>query len=387
MFIIQQYTLSTIYPFNNILFQMSTLDLSEYYNDKPINKIYAIGGLENNESNYKTLNIDGTNYVVSDKFRMMLQDLILDWGAFLEIYNDKLEYSSLFDQIVKLLNIKENDTIRETLLPVIKEIYELPAEAHLACMLRQFMIYEPLSIAIHSLFTTIKHHYESIVKKFIDVRNDYITKHKLKAEPNDWKHLLDVWNDQNIQHNLESSSVILLFLNPPKGLKNEINFKIPGKEFVQLNKNLQSAIKKFIYPGFCPKVPHERLTKLLNFPINEFIEIITELNPSVTFPDYSKVEEEISKILNNKIEKPKIDHEFKLESPPLDLVKKADEDNTTEQTYSAKLQLIKWYVSKILEFRKELLPYGKKYEEYYEEVAKLIGSVVVVVKSEFLNWK
>jgi hypothetical protein len=366
---------------------MSTLDLSEYYNDKPINKIYAIGGLENNESNYKTLNIDGTNYVVSDKFRMMLQDLILDWGAFLEIYNDKLEYSSLFDQIVKLLNIKENDTIRETLLPVIKEIYELPAEAHLACMLRQFMIYEPLSIAIHSLFTTIKHHYESIVKKFIDVRNDYITKHKLKAEPNDWKHLLDVWNDQNIQHNLESSSVILLFLNPPKGLKNEINFKIPGKEFVQLNKNLQSAIKKFIYPGFCPKVPHERLTKLLNFPINEFIEIITELNPSVTFPDYSKVEEEISKILNNKIEKPKIDHEFKLESPPLDLVKKADEDNTTEQTYSAKLQLIKWYVSKILEFRKELLPYGKKYEEYYEEVAKLIGSVVVVVKSEFLNWK
>lgn len=340
---------------------------------------YAIGGLEQDKNKELiTMNIDDTIYVISDKFRSMLQDLIIDWGTFLEIYHENVEYCDLFDQVTKLLNIKDNENIRESLLPIIKEIYELPAEAQLSCMIKQFIIYEPLSISIHSLFSAIKYHYEIIVKKFIECRNKYIIDHKLKAPLNNWNELLDSWNESNSKNNLESSSVILLFLHPPKGLDNDLHIKVPGNKFTELNQKLLKGIKEFTYPGFCPKVPHQRLVKLLKFPINEFIDILKTLDSSIIFPNYEQIEKEISAILNTKIEKPKITHEFKLEKPPSDL----DENNKTDR-----LQLIKWYVSKILEMRKGLFSDGEKYESYYENMAKLISESSNTIKKEFIKWK
>ena len=82
--------------------------------------------------------------------------------------------------------------------------------------LRKAALVDPPSVFIHS--------YE-IIKKFIDVRNDYITKHNTKDILNDWKGLVKYWNDENLDGNFESSSVILLFLNPPNNIKSNINFK------------------------------------------------------------------------------------------------------------------------------------------------------------------
>lgn len=344
---------------------------------------YFIGGLEPRDDDKEdTMTVDGTTYIVSDKFKVMLRDSIIDWGTFLEVYNDNVEYRTMFDQIVKLLNIKENSTLHDMMLPLVKKIYHLPASAHIASMLRQFMIYEPMSIAIHATFNHIKHHYEYIVEKFVEIRNNYIKNNKLKANINDWKKLIKRWNDANEENDLDSSSIILLFLNPPKGLKSKLHIKVPGIDTGSLKK----ALTQFQYPGFCPKVPHQRLIRLLKFPINQFVKVIKQMDPSFKFPNYGKIEKEMAEILKSMSKKPEVPDIKGRESPPEDLVKASKlnlpGDKLSDAENIARVNLAKWYVRKILEFRKQLTNSGKAYEKYYEENARRINDINALLKKE-----
>lgn len=346
---------------------------------------YMTGGLEiQNNDRDEILDIDNTQYVLTEKFKTSLRDSMIDWGTFLEIYHDNIDYQTMFDQVNKLLDIKENENLRDIMLPVVKKIYYLPIQAHLSCMMKQFMLYEPVSIAIHGCFTTIKHHYESIVEEFFIARNNYITRNDLKTELVDWKQVLHSWNEANNNYKLESSSVILLFLNPPKNLDNRLIFDIPGKETI-IDK-LISDIQQFHYPGFCPKVPYQRLTGLLTFPLNSFVRAIRAINPSYKFPNYTKVEKQITEILTNKPLKPDIKGDtFKRESPPIELVqtlKKAKESKNEKILTDSTLLLVQWYVTKILELRKQLLPYGKQYEDYYIKSARIIQEINELLKTE-----
>lgn len=344
---------------------------------------YFIGGLEPRDDDQEnTMTVDGTTYIVSDKFKVMLRDSIIDWGTFLEVYNNNVEYRTMFDQIIKLLNIKENSTIHDMMLPLVKKIYHLPAIAHLASMLRQFMIYEPISIAIHATFNHIKHHYEYIVEKFVEIRNKYIKHNKLTAKYNDWKKLIKRWNEANEEKDLDSSSIILLFLNPPDNLKPKLHITIPGVDTT----HLKNALKHFQYPGFCPKVPHQRLIKLLKFPINHFVRVIKQMEPTFKFPNYTKVEKSMSDILDTKLKKPEVPDIKNRESPPDALVKTSklstSSENLSDSENIARINLAKWYVRKILEFRKMLLPSGKAYEKYYEENARRINDINSILKKE-----
>lgn len=340
---------------------------------------YFIGGLEPSDVG-EILEVDKVKYRVSDKFKSLLRDSFIDWGTFLEVYHDSVTYTDMFDQVTKLLNIKENENLRGIMLPIIKKIYHLPAEAHMACMLKQFMIYEPVSIAIYGLFTLLKHHFEDIVEQFVKSRNAYLLSNSLhKIKPNDWDELVRDWNDLNTHYNLESSSVILLFLNPPKHIKSGLHFKIPGKEAV-IDK-LRTSINNFHYPGFCPKVPNERLTKLLKFPINEFITAIRAINPDAKFANYKKIENNIVPMLQDKPKKPMIKDTFVREKPPADLLKSI-KNSDDDAAQNARLHLIQWYVTKILELRKMLLEYGKAYEDYYIASARIINSIKEMIEAE-----
>lgn len=331
--------------------------------------MYRIGGLEPNQDNSKTLDVDGITYVVSDKFRTMLRDSFIDWGTFLEIYHNNLNYALMFDQMVKLLNIKENENLREFMIPLVKKIYHLPAQAHMACMLKQFMIYEPVSVAIHSLFTTIKLHYEYIIELCISARNKYILENDINDKTNDILELKKYWEDMNQQYSLESSSTMLLFLNPPKGMKSKLNFNITGHE-IEIAK-LKDSIKKFNYLGFCPKVPQVRLKALLDFPINEFVAVIKKIDPTAKFPNYANLEKEITAGLSKMPTAPIIEDNIKRIDPPKELT-----DN---------IELAKWYIDAILDLRKELLKYGAMYEEYYVDQAKIFVELNDKIKQEFLH--
>jgi len=328
------------------------------------------GGLEpNSEDRREPFIIDGTEYILTDKFKTMLRDSFIDWGSFLQVYNDTLDSNNMFNQIVKLLNIKENENLREMMIPLLKKIHGLPAQAHLTCMMKQFMLYEPVSIAIQAVFSDLKYHYEAVVHMFVDVRNAYIKKNKLRVKANDWDKLVEYWSVANDQHDFDSSSIILLMLNPPKKVKHKIHTKTPGLDSIitPLNK----AIKKFQYPGFCPKVPHTRLTKLLKFPINEFAAAINKMDPSIKLPDYKTIEKSITGLLTLE----------KLPDIP-DKPRTAPKSMTSDTSSDGKLNLAKWYVNSILEYRKGLLQEGHQLEEHYITMAKKLNLVHDIFKKE-----
>lgn len=323
--------------------------------------MYCIGGLEPNKNDRdELLAVGGTEYLLTDKFKTMLRDAFIDWGTFLEVYNDELDRNNMFDQIVKLLNIKENKNLRTMMVPLLKKIHGLPAKSHITCMMKQFMIYEPVSIAIQAVFSDVKYHYESIVHKFVDARNAYIADKNLRVKPNDWDKLIDNWSTENDRNDYDSSSIILLMINPPNKPKHRMHTRVPGLDADI--KKLVVGIKKFQYPGFCPKVPHTRLAKLLKFPINEFVKVIKALDPSATFPDYNDIEKSVAKLLKDAHAKLPEVKDKPHNKVPSNLLKDA-----TEQ---GQLKLIKWYVSDILEYRKGLLAVGQKYEQYYIDMAK-----------------
>ena len=87
--------------------------------------MYRIGGLEPDDTNVKIMEIDGLKYVVSDKFKSMLRDSFINWGTFLEVYNNNLDYVTMFDQVVRLLNLKQNENLQDSMLPMLKNIYNL----------------------------------------------------------------------------------------------------------------------------------------------------------------------------------------------------------------------------------------------------------------------
>ena len=328
--------------------------------------MYRIGGLEPDDTNVKIMEIDGLKYVVSDKFKSMLRDSFINWGTFLEVYNNNLDYVTMFDQVVRLLNLKQNENLQDSMLPMLKNIYNLPANIHMLSMLKQFMIYEPVSLSIHALFIAIKNHYEEIFETFISSRNKYINVNNLPDRTNDLSKLAKIWSRLNDENNFDSSSIMLLFMNPPKGVKSYLNFNITGKEKVIIP--LRKAVKKFHYPGFCPKMPYERLKSLLEFPINEFIIAIKEIDQNVLFPDYKNIEFMLEKKMEFMPELPEVIDDLKREDPPDNLVNKID--------------ICKWYVNAILDLRKSLLKYGKEYEEYYIKQAEVIKEITILLNEE-----
>ena len=325
---------------------------------------YKIGGLEPSENEAKILTIGETNYVISDKFKSMLRDNFIDWGAFLDVYNKNLNITNMFDQMVKLLNVKANENLRDSMIPIVEKIYNLPAEAHLACMIKQFMIFEPVSSAIHELFTIIKLHYEHTFENFLLVRNVYITNKKLPNALNNIEELNEHWDRFGVHY--DSSSIKLLFLNPPDNLPSGLNFNVNGLDSVI--KPLRIAVKKFKYLGICPKVPHERMNALLTFPVNEFNIAIAKMDPTAKFPDYKSIENNVRIILKDIPKSPKV----------IDNIKR----KKISPQITDKIDIAKWYIDNILDIRKQLINYGAQFEEYYAEHAKIIVSISNLLKKE-----
>ena len=322
---------------------------------------YKIGGLEPSVTP-TTIVLGGTTYVVSDKFKSMLRDNIIDWGTFLEIYHDNLNISTMFNQMVKLLNVKANENLRESMIPIVEKIYNLPAESHMSCMVKQFMMFEPVSIAIHELFNVFKHHYEDVFEKFLLLRNKYITDHSLKNDLNDIKQLYTDWDEAGAHYN--SSSIRLLFLNPPDNNKSGLNFNIDGLEDVITP--LRNAVKAFHYLGFCPMVPHTRLAALLTFPINEFNAAIKRLDPKAKIPKYDEIEKKIKNYLTKVPKAPVITCTIKRDPIP--------------STITDKIEIAKWYIDKILDIRKALIKDGTKFEEYYIKHAKILHNITKIIE-------
>lgn len=324
--------------------------------------MYCTGGLEYDSNNITEL--DGIQYVFSNKFKQSLKNVFIDWGTFLDVYKNNIDYVTMYDQINRIINLKNNENLKETMLPLLKKIYHLPASTHMLIMMKQFMLYEPVSIVVKSMFINIKKHYEDIVLLFLKARNKYIINNNTSDKKNDIEELKQQWEKINDDYDLQTSSIILFFLNPPEEFNNNLELDITGVK----TKKLKAYIKKFTYPGFCPKVPYERLKKLLEFPIEIFVKTIKKLDSSIKFPDYNNIENLIQKKLENLPEKPEINDNVIREEPPAHI-----KDN---------IKLCEWYVSQILDLRKYFVKDGIKYETYYIEHAKRLEEINAMLKHE-----
>lgn len=325
---------------------------------------YKIGGLENDERN-EVIDLNGVIYVISHKFVSMLRDTFIDWGTFLEVYDNGTNNELLVNQAVKLLNIGQIDKINENIIPLLDKIYKLPAESHMYAMIRQYMIYEPVTIIVYSIYIYFKHHYESLIKHYVTERNKYIEKHKTKDTPNDLVALSDYWRQLNLQYKLDTSSLLLTFINPPNNINPYLYLEIEG---VPASIKLIEAFSKFKYTGFCPRVPHVRLYDLLQFPLSSLINAIMAIDKSYKPIDYQSMEKEIEKIISEMPMRPETHDKYERKDPPIKLQKN---------------ELIKWYVEEILELRKSLISDGKLMEEYYNTQAKIFTRVLAVLKSTF----
>jgi hypothetical protein len=319
--------------------------------------MYHTGGLESSK-HARHLVINSVDYVTSDKFKMMLRDMFVDWGTFQEVYRGAMTTDLLFNQVVKMLDLKDSKN-KDKMLDVVRDIYQMSCSEHMMCIIKQFMLYEPMSAAIHSLFITIKQHFEELVDLYLQLRNAYIKTHMLSDQvtPDNYS---DHLSELNEKYGPNTSSVLLLYIMHPES---PLVFTIKG---VASTRALATQLKKYKYAGFCPKVPHERITHLMSFPLNELCRAIMDIDPSVQLPDYPAIEKHLIAELTP-IEKPRIPEKYKRQIP----------ENITLDDQ------VKWYVDEILNLRKSLVPYGHRYEKYFVAQARQIISVNDYLKVKF----
>lgn len=325
--------------------------------------MYRTGGLESSK-HARHLVINSVDYVTSDKFKMMLRDSFVDWGTFQEVYQDAMSTDILFNQVIKMLDIKDSKN-KDKMLSVVENIYKMSLMGHMMCVIKQFMLYEPMSTAIHGLFITIKQHFEELITLYIKLRNTYI-KHHLTSDTINADNFEDHLSELNDKYGNNTSSVILLYMNHP-----ESNLSFTIKKLPE-TKSLVAKLKKFKYAGFCPKVPHERITMLMDFPLNEIVTCIYVMDPNIQLPNYPAIEEHIMTILKP-INRPKVPEKYKREIP----------EANKKITDAEIINRVKWYVDEILNLRKSLVPYAHSYEKYFVTQAQQINAVNNYIKVKF----
>ena len=317
--------------------------------------MYKTGGLEPVDNKTLIMNIGGNNYVITEKLRDLLRENLIDWGTFNEINCKECNDNMLIKQVVSLLSLKPVKTL-DDLLIVLEKTYNSDDNTILDDMMKQFLIYEPISLVLVNVFNVIKKHYESLIELFVDTRNKYIDKHHLKDIKNDWNYLKTLWDETNKNNSLSSSSVILLSLSDSRFKQLETH--------VDGNDKMPSSIREFKYPGICPRVPHDRLYTLLTFPLDDVLDAIKDFDTGETleFKNYDSIEEKVSELLRKKenIIKPIIENKCERPAAPSSLEKN---------------KLVHFYVDAILELRNKLIDSGEKLQTYYIDVAKALNEV------------
>lgn len=324
---------------------------------------------------------------------------------------------------------KEKES-RSILVGVLKKIYELPSKIMILKLISEYNLKEPISEASRVLFWTIKEQYEDLVKVFIKKRNNYIntvlkkTPMSIKPAKNNIQDMIRFWARLDRQLDLWMSSHILFNVSDPyssehmkhkikmsskdptarkdviqkvgeenriqwtlvsgKQKKEEINkLKQFDKNIIKKNhqlKKLEKDMEKFNYKGFCPRVPLYRLQLLLEFPVSQLLKGIEvfdkDYKPKYNYKKmYEKIMKNIIKLEEiKKYSKPKITNirnSFKRENPPnlkscLDL----KSSFVKIQQWQIDAEELIWYMNRILEKQKKLIPELEKWEKYYAKIAK-----------------
>lgn len=375
-------------------------------NNKMIRMRKLVGGLE--QSDRGLIVIGGREYRISDKAKYGLMSNLHSWISFLDVYRDSIRIEGLFREVSNLLNLKTTNDMKDYMVEIVEQVYKATDEQHINCMADQYYLKEHLITAAYQVFVTLKRHFEFLVRTFITQRDRYITEHKLECKVNNLPKLMKQWQDiDNINEN-DTTSLLLFYINPPPeynappihlkfdcapGGNTDIavdnNDSVADKQARATDRSLDRTISKvnvlmkpvvkYRYQGFCQKRAPERIIELLKFPYGNIRTAIHAIDPTVSLPDYSKLDADMSATLKY-IPKPKVSKVSKMRKPDSALeymAKLSIEDNEDKADIisNAKIKLTKWYVSEIMKRRRALIDQLAKYEEYFNALAKQLADL------------
>ncbi len=242
---------------------------------------------------YNVRNSNNPREVVIFKVKRVVKDDIMEWVAIKRcIGNGKLDQMSL-QKIGKLLGLIGNAGDADEVTPneinvFIREFSRLTNEEIFLALQNKFNISRPYHLAIENLFFTWKDLLEHLAARAIEKYNTVLKIHGKK--------IIDFGKLEADAAEAEptSSSPLLKYI-----LANEIFTDADMPDC------LASAIRRFNryrakyqYIGFCPRVPKERLAKLLEFRAERLLDIIVAVDDTATIcVDFRKMIHELEAIV------------------------------------------------------------------------------------------
>jgi hypothetical protein len=340
------------------------------------NTITIVGGFDSK------LQITEKKMVVGSQSKYFVKSKIIEWEAFKDTYFNKGKldsqyYPKLIDEVNTIIPFSTYVNKISDLVKIINEIYLADPKLIINGISKHLNLFSSIEMTIRHFFMTWKVYIEKQIELFCYLRNNYIEAKKLKGPLNNFDQLTAHWNKVDDRNNIRSSSIIILFNFPGKGMSIEktvpklqwgINGDPVGKEitaFLDLVKT-----KQFRYDGFCHYKPIERLLLLLKFPIHALCELNKKLDIDSRFNGiYISQNSDVNQIkcMRQKLEKLNC-AKFKPDefpNPPAKLKSFNNQNNNTEYFIE--------YIKKYIQMYKILLPCLTKKEELINDLSSSIN--------------
>lgn len=304
-----------------------------------------------------------------NKYQTSVRNQISNWRTFVSVYckDAKLteQYHSVVVRVVSdMLNI--NPPLGESVgVAALCQMFAKILAGRLDTGLDiTYTVYEPMSLAVRSVFMIWKNHIETLLVKY----------NKTLPKPNDLSEMIPVWKQLDEKYEIHSSSILILFaLNPdsPHAVVSSSHVKKwtpEAPKFVwgtdKKSAALVKALESFRYLGFCPRRPIFRLRELMKFPIRELAECV----PQNTVR-YDKLLKKINKIIaESSVPKlPKLPQ-------PFQPGKFAGKPNTYDHLI--------WLAAEYLRACEYYMDYMMKKEARYIRIAELYNKIGHTMKRE-----
>lgn len=312
-----------------------------------------------------------------------IRSRILEWDAINGTcyhcdIKDKLEYYKLVKDINKIFKLTSHITFHDDpvnldeidpSLSELKQLYYFSDAEHITKLIKDFHLYLPLANAIRELFFEIKVIFEKTFEHLINLRNLKYPKNTL-----DLASFIRKWEIYDVKIDNNTSSTLLCYYNNNDEFYNELKIhKNDNNEFYEALRNFIKASKFFKYLGFCPKVPCERLNKLLEFPYELLVECIKSIDPNYIPIDLKPFIRKLNSIHFSKA--PNMSKKNIRKNPP------KFADTVKGDKWLINSCYAKWFVSQILDFYHEIRTKLHNWEQYYVNCAiETIGLTKILKK-------
>jgi hypothetical protein len=322
-----------------------------------------------------------TTYIAGNKPSIILRNKLLEWETFKEVHPDNSDTRALCNTANIILDGRQALELDDT-LEILRATYRMSDMQLSRTLTRRLDFGEFTKRALKSIFNNWMKYIEKLVVEYINVRNKYIAKTGVADVPNDMAALKKNWKALDHYYGINSSAPVLLYSNFPERpydlpwlrgefveddvwdiLPDEFHWAIAGVPATnKFHKALQDA--NFIYLGFCPKAPKQRLLRLFKFPIEELLLSIKALDPASKSANDITISD-LARMINDTHAS---GNPLRLEPPS---VRREPEPGGDDAV------LVRWYIDQFVQIYMTMRPHFEQIEKYYTDLAKKLGQLSI----------